>query len=478
MRKSTRIVKRIIALFLVVLMSINTLGAVVSDNDGSAFITKAEFDSLKNDFQSQIDQYNISIDSKIDGAIASYLSGVNMQRTKSKIVPEVFKNKQFTMLTSNELKVDVGDRAIPKYKVRIGRTTLEYGAAPNFYSARASLQWINDNNAAGTELVSIRYNNNLRKLDGFYDNTTITFEFTGISMGNGAFTVNDPTKAIALLTKLVPNNGNLMQSTTSFDLQAYIKWDVTEWNGSYSPGGFGVAWTHGSTGAWFMSLGTKRDWTTLQFKRTNIQAVPKDYVVTAAVPYTWDVMKGKFKLSDQQQGGLFIFHNGSWTTTGTGSTAGVTFSDPANDTIPDASIYTLGRHQVYSDQIISPIFTGTIDSSETTVPKKATLTAGALLGEFDADAKVSPKLETPDTNILVAFADEPFGAEWTNDGNLLPVENMTYESGGYINMTKEQLKNAKVEVKKGKELWFKWCSVDDTYEAKINFPENMEYTEE
>ena len=37
--------------------------AVVADNDGSAFITKAEFDSLKNNFQSQIDAYNSNIDS-------------------------------------------------------------------------------------------------------------------------------------------------------------------------------------------------------------------------------------------------------------------------------------------------------------------------------------------------------------------------------------------------------------------------------
>ena len=80
MRKSTRIVKRTLALFLVVLMSINTLGALVSDNDGSAFITKAEFDSLKSDFQNQIDQYNTSIDSKIDGAIASYLSGITVAK--------------------------------------------------------------------------------------------------------------------------------------------------------------------------------------------------------------------------------------------------------------------------------------------------------------------------------------------------------------------------------------------------------------
>ena len=75
-------VKRFFALLLVVLMSINTMGAVVSDNDGSAFITKAEFDSLKNNFQSQIDQYNTSIDSKIDGAIASYLAGIKVEKKK------------------------------------------------------------------------------------------------------------------------------------------------------------------------------------------------------------------------------------------------------------------------------------------------------------------------------------------------------------------------------------------------------------
>ncbi|MBP3200655.1 MAG: hypothetical protein J6M39_03310 [Lachnospiraceae bacterium] len=46
MRKSTRIVKRVLALFLVVLMSIESFCAVVGDNDGSAFITKAEFVAL------------------------------------------------------------------------------------------------------------------------------------------------------------------------------------------------------------------------------------------------------------------------------------------------------------------------------------------------------------------------------------------------------------------------------------------------
>ena len=69
-----------VALFLVFLLSIESFAAVVSDNDGSAFITKAEFDSLKNNFQNQIDQYNTSIDSKIDGAIASYLAGIKVEK--------------------------------------------------------------------------------------------------------------------------------------------------------------------------------------------------------------------------------------------------------------------------------------------------------------------------------------------------------------------------------------------------------------
>ena len=51
---------------------------VVRDTDGSAFITKAEFDALKNSFQKQVDNYNTSIDAKIDGSIASYLAGVQI----------------------------------------------------------------------------------------------------------------------------------------------------------------------------------------------------------------------------------------------------------------------------------------------------------------------------------------------------------------------------------------------------------------
>ena len=79
MRNSkAKMVKRALCLIFAFLLSINSFAAVVSDNDGSAFITKAEFDSLKNNFQSQIDQYNTSIDAKIDSAIAAYFAGIRM----------------------------------------------------------------------------------------------------------------------------------------------------------------------------------------------------------------------------------------------------------------------------------------------------------------------------------------------------------------------------------------------------------------
>ena len=71
-----------IAAILILALCVDSMAAVVSDNDGAAFITKAEFDSLKNDFQSQLDNYNTGIDAKIDNAISSYLSGLKVEKSQ------------------------------------------------------------------------------------------------------------------------------------------------------------------------------------------------------------------------------------------------------------------------------------------------------------------------------------------------------------------------------------------------------------
>ena len=46
MNRIVRLIRRILALSLVFLFSIESFAAIVSDNDGSAFITKAEFVAL------------------------------------------------------------------------------------------------------------------------------------------------------------------------------------------------------------------------------------------------------------------------------------------------------------------------------------------------------------------------------------------------------------------------------------------------
>lgn len=80
---SDKMIKKIASLICIIILCMNSFAAVVSDNDGSAFITKAEFDSLKNNFQSQLDAYNTAIDTKIDTAIASYLSGINISVSRT-----------------------------------------------------------------------------------------------------------------------------------------------------------------------------------------------------------------------------------------------------------------------------------------------------------------------------------------------------------------------------------------------------------
>lgn len=81
-----KVKKSKIGIFLILLLYVmKSHAAIVSDNDGSAFVTKSEFEALKNNFAQQIDNYNDSIDSKIDGAIASYLAGIELQKTEEQV---------------------------------------------------------------------------------------------------------------------------------------------------------------------------------------------------------------------------------------------------------------------------------------------------------------------------------------------------------------------------------------------------------
>ena len=90
--------KLVIFLVLIIILNAFSFAAIVSDNDGSAFVTKSEFDALKNSFASQIDSYNDSIDKKIDGAISSYLAGIELAKE-----PENYWEQLKTKLGGNSL---------------------------------------------------------------------------------------------------------------------------------------------------------------------------------------------------------------------------------------------------------------------------------------------------------------------------------------------------------------------------------------
>ena len=81
--KNKKITRVLLALSMIIMLFSNSFGAVISDNDGSAFITKKEFEALKGDFANQIKQYNESIDNKIDGAISYYLAGINLAKRQT-----------------------------------------------------------------------------------------------------------------------------------------------------------------------------------------------------------------------------------------------------------------------------------------------------------------------------------------------------------------------------------------------------------
>ena len=78
MRKLINLYKRNIAVFAIVLMSINTF-ATTASNDGSSFVTKAEFDNLMIGFNDRMNEYQAALNSKIDQAVSGYIAGMSAQ---------------------------------------------------------------------------------------------------------------------------------------------------------------------------------------------------------------------------------------------------------------------------------------------------------------------------------------------------------------------------------------------------------------
>ena len=66
--------KKVFTILLVFILGINSFAAIVSDNDGSAFVTKAEFAADLNNLSNRMSTLENSLDAKIDSLVSSYLS--------------------------------------------------------------------------------------------------------------------------------------------------------------------------------------------------------------------------------------------------------------------------------------------------------------------------------------------------------------------------------------------------------------------
>lgn len=106
-------VMRIISIMIILVLMIKSYvpASVVGDSDGAAFVTKVEFEELKDNLEAQLSSYNDSLASKIDGVIADYLSGL-----------KVANKTEVTGLLSNIEKSNSAD-VIFRYGSGIGKDT-------------------------------------------------------------------------------------------------------------------------------------------------------------------------------------------------------------------------------------------------------------------------------------------------------------------------------------------------------------------
>ena len=193
--------KKFVALFLVVLMSIESFAAVVSDNDGAAFVTKAEFEKLKEDFEENIKKYNSSIDLKIDGAIANYLASITFPIQKVEALPyggHVF------WFTNDKLPV--------KY------------AVPNLNVVYSFRQLYQDGQRQGT-----RAKKNMGDIAGFWRCAFKENVKQRLCLCSTALTENDEFDARRLIWQGISNNVEM-----SLNINEYKSWNVAM-SGNWNP---------------------------------------------------------------------------------------------------------------------------------------------------------------------------------------------------------------------------------------------------
>ena len=171
-KKYSKITKKIISLLVVLVLNITSFAAVGA-NDGSAFVTKAEFDALVNTFNEQMDDYESNLVSKIDGAVANYLAGLsNTQVTQRTIlIPEASSKGVFSFNKQNPLNYEYGYPKIWGWYKRTDFPT--NSAATNVTTVVFSWDGANPTNIKKTTISNIKESStagaSTAKWEGYYN---------------------------------------------------------------------------------------------------------------------------------------------------------------------------------------------------------------------------------------------------------------------------------------------------------------------
>ena len=187
--------KRNIATLLIVFMCIESFGVAVSDNDGAAFISKAEYDSKKNEFQRQLESITSSIDPKITDAINSYISDTTNKSSSVKSI--LFSSKDDYIITNREFN---NEYQFPDMNISISLTKLQFNDYQKYNEEQKALVdalWLPHPEYLGfgvpsddPNLNSTSYNNSIKTQKNFW--LFAAGNYTRTSKSNVRNVVTDP----------------------------------------------------------------------------------------------------------------------------------------------------------------------------------------------------------------------------------------------------------------------------------------------
>ena len=182
MNKVFKKCKSLAIIFTILAFNINSY-ATIGANDGSAFITKAEFDALVNTFNEQMDTYEDNLVSKIDGAIANYLAGLSSEQTLN-LVPYFIRNSG----TSAEIVSRANDeypfkKTEPGFNIAISYDT-NYGTGGTIYAKTGKWNMASTGTKDGKRLLVNKLDNDEYRYAGYTENYGEDFDINWTYLKN------------------------------------------------------------------------------------------------------------------------------------------------------------------------------------------------------------------------------------------------------------------------------------------------------